>query len=98
MESLLPTVLPTITPRERAESAQILAEHRRNRVRDFIDNKTERAAETLHELMTTEDTPAVVRLSAAKDILDRGGFKPVERIAIAQVVPITGMKFVLDGE
>ena len=82
----------------RKEAAEILAEQRKLRVQAFLEEKTERSAQVIHELLDNEDTAPVVRFSAAKDILDRGGFKPVERLAIAQVVPITGMKFVLDGE
>lgn len=80
------------------ESVRALAEVRKQRVQATIDDSTERAAEVLHTLLDSEDVPPVVRMASAKDILDRGGFKPVERLAVAMVQPITGMKFELDQD
>lgn len=78
------------------KAKQVLIEARKERVQQSINNSTERAAEVLHNLLDSEDVPPVVRLQSAKDILDRGGFKPVEKLAIAQVQPITGMTFKIE--
>lgn len=78
------------------KAKQVLIEARKERVQQSINNSTERAAEVLHNLLDSEDVPPVVRLQSAKDILDRGGFKPVEKLAIAQVQPITGMTFQIE--
>lgn len=88
------------TPKKisKEEALRVLKEARSEKVKNFIEEKTERAATVLHELMDSEDVPPVVRMASAKDILDRGGFKPVEKIAIAQLQPITGMKFILDND
>jgi hypothetical protein len=79
------------------DAVKILADLRRKKVQTSIEESTEHAVNTTTQLMTSEDVPPVVRLAAAKDILDRAGFKPVDRLAIAQVTPITGMKFVFDN-
>ena len=89
-------VIDEITPALRAEAKEILVEQRRLRVQAFIEEKTERSASVIHELLDGEDNNQVVRLAAAKDILDRGGFKPVERLAVAVLQPITGMRFEFD--
>lgn len=78
------------------EAKRIAIEARKERVQTSIDSSTERAAEVLHSLLDSEDVPPVVRLQSAKDILDRGGFKPVDKLLVAQVQPITGMSFQLD--
>lgn len=78
------------------KAKQVLIEARKERVQQSINNSTERAAEVLHNLLDSEDVPPVVRLQSAKDILDLGGFKPVEKLAIAQVQPITGMTFQIE--
>ncbi len=81
-----------------ADAKKILIEARKQRVQEHIDNSTERAAEVLANLVDSEDVPPVVRMASAKDLLDRGGFKPVDRLLVAQVQPITGMQFELDGD
>lgn len=81
----------------KAEALKVLKELRKNRVQEFIEEKAERSADVIHRIVESEDAPPIVRLNAAKDILDRAGYKPVERIAVAQIQPITGMKFVLDN-
>lgn len=37
------------------------------------------AREIMHQVMKSPGTPEAVRVSAAKDFLDRAGFKPVEK-------------------
>lgn len=69
------------------EALQILKDARIQKVKNIIDESTERAVEVLNEVMDSSDVPPVVRVAAAKDILDRGGHKPVEKVAIAVVLP-----------
>jgi hypothetical protein len=76
------------------EALKVLYETRRKKVQKSIDEKADRAVAVLHELVESEDVPPVVRLQASKDILDRAGFKPVER----SVVAITYPKPILDLE
>ena len=80
------------------EALKVLAESRKQKVTQFIEESSPRASQVLHEVMDSEDTPAIVRVTAAKDILDRAGFKPVDKLAIAMVQPITGMSFQLDTD
>lgn len=80
----------------KVEALRILAEERRKLVLSDISDSSPAAVKTIRELADAEDVPPAVRLAAAKDILDRDGFKPIERLAIAQVAPITGMRFELD--
>lgn len=44
----------------------------------LIDNAKE-ASDTVLELMRDKEVRAEVRLNAAKDVLDRAGYKPVDR-------------------
>lgn len=74
------------------EALKVLTEQRKNKVQKKIDESTERAAEVLHTLLDSEDVPPVVRMASAKDILDRGGFKPVEK----QVIAVTYPKPIID--
>ena len=46
--------------------------------REFIFDALE-AKKVMAQLMNDDDVPENVRLSAAKDFLDRAGFKPVEK-------------------
>lgn len=48
------------------------------KVRDYIESKAERAAEIVYEIAETSENDGI-RLSAAKDIQDRAGLKPVEK-------------------
>ncbi len=60
-------------------AASIASENlRKPNVRDYLENKAERAAEIVFELAETSQMDNV-RLGASKDILDRAGLKPVER-------------------
>lgn len=69
------------------DAMRILVEARKKKVQQQIDESTERAATVMHEVLNSEDTPPVVRVAAAKDILDRGGFKPVERQVVTHILP-----------
>lgn len=69
------------------EAAKALADARKMKVQKFIEVSTERSAEVLAEIQDSEDAPPVVRVAAAKDLLDRGGFKPVDRTITAIVFP-----------
>jgi len=51
---------------------------RKLKVRQYIEDKAEVVASVIYTLATTSDNDAI-KLSASKDILDRGGFKPVEQ-------------------
>lgn len=44
----------------------------------------EQARKIMFQLMNDPDTPEQVRLSAAKDFLDRAGYKPVEKQDVNQ--------------
>jgi hypothetical protein len=66
---------------------EVLKLARKERIKDVIDTKAERSIEVLHEVMDSEDSPPIVRVTAAKDILDRAGFKPVEKQVIAHILP-----------
>lgn len=47
-------------------------------VREYLEAKAERAAEIVFELAQYSEVDAV-RLNASKDIMDRAGFKPVDK-------------------
>lgn len=51
---------------------------RKPNVRDYIEHKSERAAEIIYKLAEDSKNDNV-RLGASKDILDRAGFKPIEK-------------------
>lgn len=51
---------------------------RNSKVREYIEGKAELAASYVFEIASAGDND-VVRLSASKDILDRAGFKPIEK-------------------
>lgn len=48
------------------------------RVREYIESKAQRAAEITYDIAENGDGDGV-RLSAAKDIQDRAGLKPIEK-------------------
>ena len=48
-------------------------------------------------IMSDEDAPEAVRLSAAKDFLDRAGFKPVEKQEVDSKGEL-GIKVIWDGD
>lgn len=79
------TVTPVVVSKE--DALQILKDARNQQVKKYIDESTVRAAEVLHEVMDSNDAPPIVRVTAAKDILDRGGHKPVEKVQMAVVFP-----------
>lgn len=47
-------------------------------VQEYIEDKAEKAASIVYEIAQSSEHDNV-RLSASKDILDRAGFKPIER-------------------
>jgi phage terminase small subunit len=49
------------------------------KIKEYIESKASRAAEIVYEIADNEDNEPPVRLNASKDILDRAGFKPVEK-------------------
>lgn len=51
---------------------------RKDKIRAYLEEKSETAASMIFQLATSAENESV-RLNASKDILDRGGFKPVER-------------------
>jgi len=51
---------------------------RRERIISYLEEKAEDASSIVYDLAREAESEQV-RLSAAKDILDRAGFKPVER-------------------
>lgn len=51
---------------------------RNSKVREYIESKAELAASYVFEIASTGENENV-RLSASKDILDRAGFKPIEK-------------------
>lgn len=55
-------------------------------VRSSLNAAAIGAAETIIDLLTAKDERA--RLGAAKDLLDRTGFKPVENLSIEGNIPI----------
>lgn len=79
------------------DAKKILQEERTARVRETIDERSEDALDSIVAL-STDAVKENVRLDAAKDILDRAGYAPVQKIAIAQLAPITGIEFVLESE
>lgn len=48
------------------------------KIQEYIEGKAETAASTIFEIVQFGESDQV-RLSASKDILDRAGFKPIER-------------------
>lgn len=52
---------------------------REKQLRQRFAIDAEEARKIMFQLMKSDDTPENVRLSAAKDFLDRAGFKPVEK-------------------
>jgi len=51
---------------------------RKLKVRQYIEDKAEIVASVIFTLATTSENDAI-KLNASKDILDRGGFKPIEQ-------------------
>ena len=45
----------------------------------YIKENASIAASVIMDLVQNEETPAAVRLGASKDVLDRAGYKPIER-------------------
>lgn len=52
---------------------------RKPKVREYLESKAERAAEIVFELAESAEQDNV-RLGASKDILDRAGFKPIDKV------------------
>lgn len=69
------------------EALRILAEERKKNVQSKIDSSTETAVDVINRLAESEDIPPAIQLAAAKDILDRGGFKAVDRQIVAHTFP-----------
>lgn len=70
-----------------AEARLELAKQRRKEVEEHMEASAIRAASTLSEIMDSDDAPPIVRVAAAKDILDRAGYRPVERQEVAHTFP-----------
>lgn len=51
----------------------------RTKLQRQFANDAKRAREVMFDIMDDEDSPPNVRYSAAKDLLDRAGFKPVDK-------------------
>lgn len=51
---------------------------RKQKIREYLEEKSETAASVIFQLATSSENDAV-RLGASKDILDRAGFKPVDK-------------------
>jgi transposase len=60
----------------------------REEVRNIIDTQAVQSANTLVALRDGAESEKV-KLDAAKDLLDRAGFKPTERIAVQTQVGVT---------
>lgn len=69
------------------ESAAVKASRllRNDKVRDYLESKAELAAVRMQELMEQADNLGVA-YNATKDILDRAGYKPVEKAEIKQEI------------
>src|SRR5699024_452343 len=64
--------------------------------REFIFDALE-AKKVMAQLMNDDEVPDNVRLSAAKDFLDRAGFKPVEKQEVDSKGEL-GIKVIWDGD
>lgn len=53
----------------------------------YLEVLGSRAIKKINKLAESEDIPASVQYQAAKDIADRGGFKPVEKIEQTVDIP-----------
>lgn len=51
----------------------------RTKLQRQFASDAKRAREVMFDIMDDEDSPPNVRYSAAKDLLDRAGYKPVEK-------------------
>jgi len=89
----------------------VIREHDTSVIRRKLSEYEERAAKTIGELLKSSNVSASVRLSAAKDILDRSGHRPVDIVEhrhkidgglVIEVVQRSGNNqipgLVLDGE
>ena len=52
---------------------------RKPNVLEYLKENASIAASVIMDLVQNEETPAAVRLGASKDVLDRAGYKPIER-------------------
>jgi phage terminase small subunit len=60
---------------------------RKPKIAEYLESKAERAAERIFELLNQEENLNVA-LGAGKDILDRAGFKPVDKQQTENTVKI----------
>jgi phage terminase small subunit len=51
---------------------------RKDKIQEYLANKADRASQVIFELLESAQNETV-RLNAGKDILDRAGFKPVDK-------------------
>lgn len=51
---------------------------RKEKVREYLESKAEKVAEVVFNLAISSESD-VVKLNASKDILDRSGYKPIEK-------------------
>lgn len=66
---------------KKEETAAVIASEnlRKPKVQAYLEDKAERAAEVIFELLENAQNETV-KLNAGKDILDRAGHKPTEKI------------------
>jgi phage terminase small subunit len=68
---------------------------RKDKIKDYLESKAERAAEVIFELLENAENETV-KLNAGKDILDRAGHKPTEKIDhTSNGEQITGINYIL---
>lgn len=73
------SVLKNYDTKDTATAAVMATENlSKPNVREYLESKAEKAAEMIFILSQTADNEGV-KLGASKDILDRSGFKPVEK-------------------
>lgn len=73
------SVLKTYDTEDYSTAASIATENlKKPKVKEYLESKAEKAAEFVFQLAESAETESV-RLGASKDILDRAGFKPVDK-------------------
>ena len=81
------SVLEVYDTKSENVAANIASENlRKPKVQAYLEEKSERAAQRVFELME-QDENRNVALGASKDILDRAGLKPIEEIKINSEIP-----------
>lgn len=69
-----------IEGKDRNNTASVIASENiaKPRIREYLESRAKRAAEIVYELAENAETEQV-KLSASKDILDRAGFKAIDK-------------------